>query len=72
MSDIVVRDEGGFNQVFAPVGSTPLRQQRRNDWTLDQIARVNARRVLEIGSGTGESAAFLFWKYREKGGAFVR
>ncbi|MEO6716237.1 MAG: class I SAM-dependent methyltransferase [Novosphingobium sp.] len=59
MSDIVVRDEGGFNQVFAPVGSTPLRQQRRNDWTLDQIARVKARRVLEIGSGTGESAAYL-------------
>lgn len=59
MADIVVRDEGGFNQVFAPVGSTPLRQQRRNDWTLDQIARVSARRVLEIGSGTGESAAYL-------------
>jgi SAM-dependent methyltransferase len=59
MADIVVRDEGGFNQVFAPVGSTPLRQQRRNDWTLDQIARVGAQRVLEIGSGTGESAAYL-------------
>ena len=59
MAEIVVRDEGGFNQVFAPVGSTPLRQQRRNDWTLDQIARVKARRVLEIGSGTGESAAYL-------------
>jgi SAM-dependent methyltransferase len=59
MSEIVVRDEGGFNQVFAPVGSTPLRQQRRNDWTLAQIAKVGARRVLEIGSGTGESAAYL-------------
>ncbi len=59
MADIVVRDEGGFNQVFAPVGSTPLRQQRRNDWVLEQIEKVGARRVLEIGSGTGESAAYL-------------
>jgi SAM-dependent methyltransferase len=59
MTDIVVRDDRGFNQVFAPVGSTPLRQQRRNDWLLAQIAKVRARRVLEIGSGTGESAAYL-------------
>lgn len=59
MADIVVRDDRGFNQVFAPVGSTPLRQQRRNDWTLAQIAKVKARRVLEVGSGTGESAAYL-------------
>lgn len=59
MTELVVRDDRGFNQVFAPVGSTPLRQQRRNEWTLAQMARVKAKRVLEIGSGTGESAAWL-------------
>ncbi len=59
MADIAVRDDRGFNQVFAPVGSTPLRQQRRNDWVLAQIARHDARRVFEIGSGTGESAAYI-------------
>ena len=59
MADIVIRDDRGFNQVFAPVGSTPLRQQRRNDWTLAQISAVKAKRVLEVGSGTGESAAYL-------------
>jgi SAM-dependent methyltransferase len=57
--DIVIRDDRGYNQVFSQVGSTPLRQQRRNDWTLKQIGLVKARRVLEIGSGTGESAAYL-------------
>ncbi len=59
MAELIIKDEGGYNQVFAPIGSTPLRQQRRNDWTLAQIARVGAKRVLEIGSGTGESAAYL-------------
>lgn len=59
MSEIIIKDDRGFNQVFAPIGSTPVRQKRRNDWTLEQIAKVGARRVLEIGSGTGESAAYL-------------
>jgi len=32
---------------------------RRNDWFVDQINRLGARRVLELGSGTGETAAYL-------------
>jgi len=59
MAEMIIKDERGFNQVFAAVGSTPFRQQRRNDWILQQIAAVKARRVLEIGSGTGECAAYL-------------
>lgn len=59
MSRIALRDERGFNQVFAPVGSTPLRMQRRNDWFVAEIARLGARRVLELGCGTGETAAYL-------------
>ena len=59
MSKIALQDERGFNQVFAPVGSTPLRMQRRNDWFVGQISKLNAKRVLEIGSGTGETAAYL-------------
>lgn len=59
MTQFVVRDDRGFNQVFAPVGATPVRARRRTDWMLAQIARVGARRVLEIGSGTGENAALL-------------
>jgi SAM-dependent methyltransferase len=59
MSRISLQDERGFNQVFAQVGSTPLRMRRRNDWFLAQIARLGATRVLEIGSGTGDTAAYL-------------
>lgn len=59
MSRIALQDERGFNQVFAPVGSTPLRMRRRNDWFVDQIVRLKGRRVLELGSGTGETAAHL-------------
>jgi len=59
MAGLNLTDERGYNQIFAPVGATPLRQRRRTDWMLAQIARTGAKRVLEIGSGTGENAALL-------------
>jgi SAM-dependent methyltransferase len=59
MFRITLQDERGFNQVFAPVGSTPLRMRRRNDWFVTQIARCRGRRILELGSGTGETAAHI-------------
>lgn len=59
MAQLNLTDERGYNQIFAPVGATPVRARRRADWMLAQIARVGAQRVLEIGSGTGENAAIL-------------
>jgi SAM-dependent methyltransferase len=59
MSKVAIQDERGFNQVFAPIGSTPLRMRRRNDWFITQIQRLGAKRALELGSGTGETAAYL-------------
>jgi len=59
MSRIALQDERGFNQVFAPIGSTPLRMRRRGDWFVAQIERLGAKRVLEIGCGTGDTAAYL-------------
>ena len=59
MPDMVVRDERGFNQVYAPSGSTVLRAKRRNDWFVAEARRIGARRVLELGSGTGEAAAHV-------------
>lgn len=57
MSKIALRDERGFNQVFVPIGSTPLRGRRRNQWFIDQAAALGAQRILELGCGTGEAAA---------------
>jgi len=57
MAKVAVRDERGFNQLFAPVGSTPLRAERRHDWFIAQANRVGARRILELGCGIGDAAA---------------
>ena len=59
MAGLGLQDERGFNQVFAPVGSTPLRMRRRNDWFLERAREFGARRVLEIGCGLGDAAAYL-------------
>ncbi len=57
MAKIALQDERGFNQVYAPVGSTSLRAGRRNDWFIGAAKRLGARRILELGCGTGEAAA---------------
>lgn len=59
MAGLGLQDERGFNQVFAPVGSTPLRMRRRNDWFLGRAREFGARRVLEIGCGFGDASAYL-------------
>jgi SAM-dependent methyltransferase len=59
MSKFKIQDERGFNQVFSPIGSTPLRATRRNDWFVEEAHRVDAKRILEIGCGTGEAAAHM-------------
>jgi SAM-dependent methyltransferase len=59
MAGLNLTDERGYNQIFAPVGATPVRQRRRSDWLIAQINSAKAVRVLEIGSGTGENAALL-------------
>lgn len=59
MTKITLQDERGFNQVFTPVGSTPLRAGRRHAWFVDQARALKAERILEIGCGTGEAAAYV-------------
>ena len=59
MAQSKLQDERGFNQVFAPVGSTLVRASRRNAWFVSQVSRFNAKNVLEIGCGTGEAAAYI-------------
>jgi 2-polyprenyl-3-methyl-5-hydroxy-6-metoxy-1,4-benzoquinol methylase len=52
-----VQDERGFNQVFSAVGSSPFRAERRHQWFISQAKQKRAKRILEIGCGTGEAAA---------------
>ena len=57
MAGIGLRDERGFNQIFAPVGSTPFRASRRYGWFIAEAQRIGATRILELGCGTGEASA---------------
>jgi SAM-dependent methyltransferase len=57
MAGIGLTDERGFNQIFAPVGSTPFRASRRYGWFIAEAKRLGARRILELGCGTGEASA---------------
>lgn len=57
MSKLALQDERGYNQIFAPIGATPLRGKRRGDWFVSQIG--SGKRMLEIGCGTGETAAYI-------------
>lgn len=59
MASVTLRDERGYNQLFAPVGSTPIRSGRRAAWFQAQARTLRARRILEIGCGTGETAAHV-------------
>jgi len=58
VAKLSLQDERGFNQIFASVGSTPQRATRRNDWFVEMAKKVGARRILEIGCGSG-AAGFL-------------
>ena len=57
MPRIGLQDERGFNQIFPPVGTTPFRASRRYGWFINEAKRIGARRILELGCGTGEASA---------------
>ncbi len=54
-----MQDERGFNQLFSAVGSSPFRAERRHHWFASEAKKKKAKRILEIGCGTGEAAAAL-------------
>jgi hypothetical protein len=47
MAGIGLQDERGFNQIFAPVGSTPFRASRRYGWFVAEAQRIGAKRISE-------------------------
>lgn len=57
MARFALQDDRGYNQVFGPIGSTTLRAERRYAWFAAQAA--GAARVLELGCGLGDAAAYV-------------
>jgi len=54
---ISVQDERGYSQLFREVGSSRYRAARRHEWFIAQAQQRSAKRILEIGCGTGEACA---------------
>ncbi len=54
-----IRDERGHNQIIIQRGSAIKRAHRRSEWFVEQAQKLGARRVLEIGSGLGDTAAYV-------------
>jgi ubiquinone/menaquinone biosynthesis C-methylase UbiE len=51
-----IRDDNGFNQVWADTLSTRVRARRRRDYMVSKAGIRSSSRVLEIGCGTGANA----------------
>lgn len=52
-------DDRGYSQVWIEKGSTRVRQERRCDYMISQMAVDASKQVLEIGCGTGRNAWLL-------------
>lgn len=51
-----IRDNRGYNQIWAESKATHIRAERRCDYMIEHIDRTEARNILEIGCGTGDNA----------------
>jgi len=54
-----LRDNKGYNQVFKPSKALEVRTERRCDYIISKINLKGNKRILEIGSGTGELAYMI-------------
>ena len=57
MASIV--DDRGYNQVFVKTKSTEVRLHRRAELIMSKMSNPANKRVMEIGSGTGEVAYWI-------------
>ncbi|HTL08129.1 MAG TPA: class I SAM-dependent methyltransferase [Chitinophagaceae bacterium] len=48
-----IKDDRGFNQIFEQSRGNLVRLQRRADWMVQQMDVAPAKKLLEIGCGTG-------------------
>jgi SAM-dependent methyltransferase len=57
-----IKDDRGFNQVWADTESTRIRAERRCDYMISQMEIDASKSVMEIGCGTGKNCFMLAQK----------
>lgn len=57
-----IKDDRGFNQVWADTKSTRVRAERRCDYMISHMQPSPAKKVMEIGCGTGKNCFMLAQK----------
>ena len=57
-----LKDDRGYNQMFAPSKAMQIRSERRCDMIISEITITEETTILEIGCGTGEIASFIAQK----------
>ena len=57
-----IKDDRGYNQVWADTKSTRVRAERRCDYLISQMTLNGAKNVLEIGCGKGNNSFMLAQK----------
>jgi 2-polyprenyl-3-methyl-5-hydroxy-6-metoxy-1,4-benzoquinol methylase len=57
-----LKDDRGYNQMFAPSKAMQKRSERRCDMIISEMSIAEETTILEIGCGTGEIASFIAQK----------
>jgi 2-polyprenyl-3-methyl-5-hydroxy-6-metoxy-1,4-benzoquinol methylase len=61
-----IKDDRGYNQVWAETKSTRVRAQRRGDYMISQMAGGNEKSIMEIGCGIGSNCFYIAEKTGKK------
>lgn len=57
-----IKDDRGYNQVWADSESTRIRAERRCDYMISQMDTNQSKSIMEIGCGTGKNSFMLAQK----------
>lgn len=61
-----IKDDRGYNQVWAETKSTRVRAQRRGDYMISQMTGGTEKSIMEIGCGIGSNCFYIAEKTGKK------
>lgn len=61
-----IKDDRGYNQVWAETKSTRIRAQRRGDYMISQMTGGKEKSIMEIGCGIGSNCFYIAEKTGKK------